>query len=171
MLIVLVSPGRVISTAAATGASGAAWPFAVVEPGSLGLFGGDAVGEGAALARRVVGVLVPGALGVKEPVELLLIEGGALLGLIDDGDGVVWAALALASLGRLGTVAVLAVSWSTIDTWTSRVVIPLARMIKGVTAVLVTAVCTLGVLHIGVLVDDDHHVGDGLGIAFKHLPP
>ena len=112
----LVSPGRAVSAAAATGASGATRPFAVVEPGSLGLFGGDAVGEGAALARRVVGVLMPGALGVKEPVELLLVEGGALLGPIgsSDGDGVVGAALALVSLGRLGAVVVLAVSWRTI---------------------------------------------------------
>jgi hypothetical protein len=46
----------------------------------------------------VVGVLVPGALGVKEPVELLLVEGGALLGSIGDGDGVVGAALTLAGL-------------------------------------------------------------------------
>ena len=52
----------------------------VAEPGSLGLFWGNAVGEGAALGRRVVGVLLPGALGVKEPVKLLLVEGGALLG-------------------------------------------------------------------------------------------
>ena len=45
-------------------------------------------------------------------------------------------------------------------------------MIEGVTAVLVVVVvCTLGVLHVGVLVDDGHHVGDSLGIAFKHLPP
>ena len=50
---------------------------------SLRLFWGDAVGEGAALARRVVGVLVPGTLGIKEPVELHLVEGGVLLGLSD----------------------------------------------------------------------------------------
>jgi len=49
--------------------------------------------------RHVVGVLVPGALGIKEPVELLLVEGGALRGPIGDGDGVVRAVLALASLG------------------------------------------------------------------------
>ena len=42
---------------------------------------------------------------------------------------------------------------------------------RGVAAVLVTVVCTLGVLHVGVLVDDGHHVGDGIGVAFKHLPP
>jgi hypothetical protein len=65
----------------------------------LGLFYGDAVGEGVALARRVVGVLVPGTFGIKEPVELLLVEADALLRSISDGDGVVGAALALAGLG------------------------------------------------------------------------
>jgi hypothetical protein len=47
----------------------------------------------------VVGILVPGTLGIKEPVELLLVEGCALLGPIGDSDGVVGAALALTSLG------------------------------------------------------------------------
>ena len=65
----------------------------------LGLLRGDAVGEGVTLVRHVVGILVPGALGIKEPVELLLIEGGVLLGPIGDGNSVVGAALALASLG------------------------------------------------------------------------
>ena len=118
MLIVLVSPGRAVSAAAAMGASGAARPITIVQPGSLGLFWGNAVGEGAALVRHVVGFLVPGALGVKEPVELLLVEGGALRGPIGDGDGVVVAALALASLGRLGVIAVIAVLWRTIAAWT-----------------------------------------------------
>ena len=49
--------------------------------------------------RGVIRVLVPGALGVEKDVELLLIVGGTLLGPIGDGDGVVGAALALASLG------------------------------------------------------------------------
>ena len=79
------------------GASGATRPFTVVEPGSLGLLWSYAVGEGAALTRRVVGILVPGAFGIEKPVELLLIEGGALLGPI--GDSVVGAALAVAGLG------------------------------------------------------------------------
>ena len=98
MLIVLVSPGRAVSAAAATGASGATRPIAVVQPGMLRLFWGNTVGDGAALARRVVGVLVPGAFGIKEPVELLLVEGGALLRSISDGDGVVGAALVAAAL-------------------------------------------------------------------------
>jgi hypothetical protein len=119
----------------------------------------------------VVGVLVPGALGVEEPVELLLVKGGALLGPIGDGDGVVGSALALAGLGRLSAVSVLAVSWRTIATWAHRVVVPLARTIDGVATVLVAMVCTLSVLHVGVLVDDGHHVGDGLRVSFEHLPP
>ena len=57
------------------------------------------VGEGAVLARRVVGILVPGTFGIKEPVELLLVEGGTLLGTIRHGDGVLRAALVLAGLG------------------------------------------------------------------------
>ena len=118
MFVVLISPGRAVSAAAATRVSGTTRPIAVVKPGSLGLFWGDAVGEVAALACRVVGVLLPGALGVKEPVELLLVEGGALLGSISDGDGVVRATLALASLGRLSAIAVLAMSWRTITAWT-----------------------------------------------------
>jgi hypothetical protein len=59
------------------------------------------VGEGAVLACRVVGILVPGTFGIKEPVELFLVEGGALLRSIGDGDGdsVVGATLALVGLG------------------------------------------------------------------------
>ena len=98
MLVVIVSPRRAISAAASVGVSGATLPLAAVQPGVLWLFRGDAVGEGAALARRVVGVLVPGAFGIKEPVELLLVEGGALLRSISDGDGVVGAALVAAAL-------------------------------------------------------------------------
>ena len=170
MPIVVVSPGRAVPAAAAAGAAGATRPFAKVEPGSLGLFGGNTVGKAVALTRHVVCVLMPGALGVKEPVELLLVEGGALLGPIGDGDGVVGAVLALASLGRLRPM-VLAMSWMTIATWTSRVIVPLTRTVDGVAAVLVATVCTLSVLHVGEFVDDGHLVGDGLGIVLKHLPP
>ena len=99
MFIFLVTPGRVVSADAAAGASGATRTITVIQSRALGLFWGDAVGEGATFARRVVGVLVPGIFGIKEPVELLLVEGGALLRPIGDGDGVVGAALALASLG------------------------------------------------------------------------
>ena len=99
MLIVLISPGRAVPAAVVAGASGATRPFAVVQPWMLGLLRGDAVGEGVTLVRRVVGILVPGTLGVKEPIDLLLVEGGALLGPIGDGNGVVRAVLVLAGLG------------------------------------------------------------------------
>ena len=123
MLVVIISPGGMISTTAAVGVSRATWPIAVVQPGALGLFLGYAVGEGAALACCVVGVLVPGAFGIKEPVELLLVEGGALLRLIGDGDNVVVATLAFAGLGGVGAIAVLAVPGWSIAAWTCRVVI------------------------------------------------
>ena len=74
MLGLLVSPGRAVPATAATGASGATRPLAIIEPGSLGLLWSDAVGEGMALTRCVVGILVPGALGVEEPIKLLLVE-------------------------------------------------------------------------------------------------
>ena len=119
----------------------------------------------------MISVLVPGTLGVKEPVEFLLVEGGALLGPIGDSDGVVGAALALASLRRLGTVTVLVVPWWTIATRTCWVVVPLARTVNGIATILVATVCTLGVLHVGLLVDDGHHVGDSLRVALEHLPP
>jgi hypothetical protein len=80
----------------------------------LGLLWGDAVGEGAALARCVVGIFVPGTLGVEEPVKFLLVEGSTLLGPIGDSDGVVGAAFVLASLGRLSAVTILVVPWRTI---------------------------------------------------------
>ena len=66
--------------------------------------------------RGVIGILVPGAFGVEEPVEFLLVKGGALLGSVGDGDGVVRAALTIAGLGRFGAVAVLAVSRRAIST-------------------------------------------------------
>ena len=65
----------------------------------LRLLWSDAIGEGATFSRGVVGVFVPRALGVEEPVELLLVEGGTLLRPVGDGDGVVGAALAIVGLG------------------------------------------------------------------------
>ena len=65
-------------------------------------------------SRGVVGIFVPGALGIKEPVKFLLVEGSTLLGLIGDSDGVVGAAFVLASLGRLSAFTVLVVPWRTI---------------------------------------------------------
>ena len=97
-MLLAVSPGRSIPVTPAAEASRTSRLVAVIHPCTLGLFWVDAIGESAALTRGVVGILVPGAHGVKEPVELLLVEGGALLGPISDGDGVVGAALALVSL-------------------------------------------------------------------------
>ena len=74
-------------------------PFTVIEPGLLGLLWSDAIGEGATFSCGVVGVFVPRALGVKEPVELLLVEGGMLLRPVGDRDDIVGAALAIAGLG------------------------------------------------------------------------
>ena len=48
---------------------------------------------------------------------------------------------------------------------------PFGRMIGGLATVLVAAMCALGVLHVGVLVDDGHHVRDGLWVGLKHLSP
>ena len=114
MLGLLVSPGRAVPAATAAGASGATRPFTVIEPRPLGFLRSDVVGEGVTFSRGVVGVFMPRALGVEEPVELLLVEGGALLGSIGDDNSVVGAMLAITGLGRLGTVTVLAVSWRTI---------------------------------------------------------
>ena len=50
-------------------------------------------------SRGVVGVFVPGALGVEEPIELLLVEGGTLLRPVSDGNNIFGAALAIAGIG------------------------------------------------------------------------
>ena len=66
----------------------------------------------------MVGVLVPGIFGIKEPVELLLVEGGALLGSICDGNSVVGATLAFMNLGGVGAVEVLVVPGWAVTAWT-----------------------------------------------------
>ena len=85
--------------ATATGASGATRHFAVIEPGPLGLLWSDAVGEGATFLCGVVGVFVPGALGVEEPTELLLVKRGTLLRPISDSNSVVEPTLVIVGLG------------------------------------------------------------------------
>ena len=50
-----------------------------------------------------------------------------------------------------------------------RAIVPLRGELKVV--ILVPAVGLLGFLHVGVLVDDRHHVAHGLGVALEHLPP
>ena len=79
--------------------SGATRPFTVIEPGPLGFLWSDAVGEGTTFSHGVVGVFVSGALGVEEPVKLLLVEGSTLLRPVGDDDGVVGAVLVIAGLG------------------------------------------------------------------------
>ena len=63
-----------------------------------------------------------------------------------DGDGVLGATLAVPVLGRLGAVVLLPVTRWAIITSAFRAIV-------------------------GVLVDDQHHVAHGLGIAFEYLPP
>jgi hypothetical protein len=100
-----------------------------------------------------------------------LVEGGALLRPIGNGDGVVGATLAFTGLGGVGAIAVLAVVRWSIASWMCRVFIPLARTIHWVAVILVMTMGALGILHVGVLDDDGHHVRDGLGITLDHLPP
>ena len=52
-----------------------------------------------------------------------------------------------------------------------RAVIPLRGTLGGVVLGLVPAVASLGIFHVGVLVDDRHHVAHGLGVALEYLPP
>ena len=69
---------------------------------SLGRLGSSGVmlfEMGVSFSRGVVGVFVLGALGVEEPIELLLVEGGMLLRPAGDGNDIVGAALAIAGLG------------------------------------------------------------------------
>ena len=52
-----------------------------------------------------------------------------------------------------------------------RAIVPLRGTLGGVILGLVPAVSSLGIFHVGVLVDDQHHVAHGLGVALEHLPP
>jgi hypothetical protein len=119
----------------------------------------------------VVGVLVPQALAIEEPVEVLLVEGRPELGPVSDGDGVLRAPLVVLALGGLSTVAVLVRQRWTSITGRPLLIIPLTRAIGRVAAVLVPMMSMLGILHVSVLVDDGHHVGECPGVALKHLSP
>ena len=100
-----------------------------------------------------------------------MVEGGAELGPFGDGDGVLGATLAVPVLGRLSTVMFLPVARWAIVTSVFRVIVPLRGTLGGVVLDLVPAVSSLGIFHVGVLVDDQHHVAHGLGVALEHLPP
>ena len=139
---------------------------------SLGvLLLGYTIGERTALPGCVVCVLVPGTLAIQELVQVRLVEGGVELGHLGDGDGVLRAALAVPTLGRLGAVMLLAVARWTIIALMFWAVVLLRGMLGGVILGLVPAVGLLGIFHVGVLVDDRHHVANGLAVALEHLPP
>jgi len=119
----------------------------------------------------VVRVLVPGALAIQEPIQVHMLEGGAELGPLGDGDSVLGATLAFPVLGRLSAVVLLPVERWTIIASVFRTVVPLGGTLGGVVLGLVPVMGSLGVFHFGVLVDDHHHVTNDFGVAFEHLPP
>ena len=132
---------------------------------------GDAIGECSALPGGVVCILVPRTLAIQEPVEVRLVEGGAELRPFGDGDGVLEAMLAVPVLGLLGAVVLLPVTRWAIVALAFRAIVLLRGTLGGVVLGLVPAVSSLGIFHVGVLVDDQHHVTHGLGVALEHLPP
>ena len=71
----------------------------------------------------------------------------------------------VSKLGRLDTVVFLpVVRWSVIA-------LVLRGMLGGVVLGLVPAMGSLGIFHVGMLVDDHHPIAHGLGVALEHLPP
>ena len=98
-----------------------------------------------------------------------MVEGGSELGSFGDGDGVLGATLAVPVLGGLDAVVFLPVARWAVVAATFRAVFPLRGMLGVV--VLVPAASPLSFLHVGVLVDDHHHVTHGLGVGLEHLPP
>jgi hypothetical protein len=92
-------PGQVALSSSDAGAFGATSLVPVVVAKTLGVVGRHAVAECMALASNVVGILVPGALAINEPIQVLLVQGGALSGSIYHVDGVLKAALAILVLG------------------------------------------------------------------------
>jgi hypothetical protein len=96
------------------------------------------------------------------------------LGSICHDDGVLGAALAVLVLGRLGKVVILVGvvprGW-TVVALACTIVRALLGAIVGVAPVLVVPISLLSVLHVGTLVDNCHHLGVCLGVAFEHLAP
>jgi hypothetical protein len=76
----MIMPGRVISSSTVIGACRAAGLVPVVVVGLLEVVLGHTIAECMTLARVVVGILVLGTLAVKEPIQVLLVEGGPLSG-------------------------------------------------------------------------------------------
>ena len=123
------------------------------------------------LPSGVVRILMPRTLAIQEPIQVRLVEGGAELGPLGNGDGVLGATLAVPVLGRLSTVVLLAVSrWMVVASvfWA---IVPLRGTFEGVVLGLVLAMGSLSIFHVGVLVDDRHHVAHSLGVALEHPPP
>ena len=140
--------------------------------GSLGVVVlDDAVGECSAHPGSMVCILVPRTLAIQEPIQVRLVESGAELGSFGDADGVLGATLAVPVLGRLGTIVLLPMARWAIVTLVFRVIVPLRGTLGGVVLGLVPAVSSLGIFHVGMLVDDQHHVAHSLGVALEHLPP
>ena len=167
-VVVVISPGRV----APLWARRTTWPVAVVVAGSLGVVVlDDAVGECSAIPGGVVCVLVPRTLTIQELIQVRLVEGGAELGPFGDGDSVLGATLAVLDFGRLGAIVLLPMMRWVIVASLFRVIVPLRGTLGGVVLGLVPAVSSLGIFHVGVLIDDHHHVAHSLGVALKHLPP
>ena len=100
-----------------------------------------------------------------------MVEGGAELGPLSDGDRVLGAMLEVPILGRLGTVVLLPMVRLAIIPSTFWAIVPLRGMLEGVVLGLVPAMSLLDIFHVGVFIDDRHHVTNGLGVALKHLPP
>jgi hypothetical protein len=101
-----------------------------------------------------------------------LVEGGELLGSIGNNDGVLGVTLVILVVGRLGAVVALVgvvPRGSSIIALTSTIIGVRLRALIGVAPVFVVPMSFLGILHIGVLVDDHHHLGYCLQVAFKHL--
>ena len=119
----------------------------------------------------MVCILVPRTLAIQEPVQVHLVKGGAELGSLGDGDGVLGAMLVVPVLGRLGAVVLLPMMRWTIVASAFRTVVPLRGMLEGVVLGLVPAMGSLGIFHVGMLVDDHHPIAHGLGVALEHLPP
>jgi len=131
----------------------------------------DAVGESSALPGGVVRILVPGILAIQEPVLVRLVEGGVELGPLGNSDGVFRATLAVPVLRQLSAVVLLPMARWTVIASVFRVVVPLGGTLEGVVLGLVPVMGSLGVFHVGVLVDDRHHVANVFGVALEHLPP
>jgi hypothetical protein len=81
------------------GAFTATYLITVIIVGMFEVVRSHNVAECMALMGSVVGILVPGALAINEPIQVLLVQGGALSGSIYHVDGVLKAALAILVLG------------------------------------------------------------------------